>query len=240
MKVGSNVRLQNLGKVFPGHIPHSRNVPRSQLVDVDVRALRPKDQLEQILNKRIGLSKSKMKGTATDGNIVCSCGNGVLASIVALALHEVGVENAAVYDGSLFSMPRPKPLRSAWETINQFWYRHHVPSYDLSSIPSGKSARTYTEQLMQSTDHGETGWYRSIRIKGTIVIGRRRDVVLKHVESAKSRKNDCSPQVADENYQVVQTNIGGKITSRPIMSELKIMLVNTSAVETTHKHVLDV
>lgn len=83
-----------------GHIPRSRNVPSTELVNADARALRPKDQLEHILNARIGMSTEQMKGRTTDGNVVCSCGSGVTAAIVALALHEVGVENAAVYDGS--------------------------------------------------------------------------------------------------------------------------------------------
>jgi thiosulfate/3-mercaptopyruvate sulfurtransferase len=33
-------------------------------------------------------------------NVVTSCGSGVTASVVALALHELGHPRAAVYDGS--------------------------------------------------------------------------------------------------------------------------------------------
>lgn len=33
-------------------------------------------------------------------NIVCSCGSGVTASIVYLALEKIGAKNISVYDGS--------------------------------------------------------------------------------------------------------------------------------------------
>jgi thiosulfate/3-mercaptopyruvate sulfurtransferase len=73
----------------PGHIPGSVNTPFAALVDPVTGMMKPKDAIAAVLS-RVDLSRP----------IACSCGSGVTACVVALGLHELGVGNAAVYDGS--------------------------------------------------------------------------------------------------------------------------------------------
>jgi thiosulfate/3-mercaptopyruvate sulfurtransferase len=73
-----------------GHIPGSLSVPYAGLVDAD-GTLKPQEQLEKIFKSSSADLKKK---------IACSCGSGVTACVVALALHELGHKDAAVYDGS--------------------------------------------------------------------------------------------------------------------------------------------
>ena len=72
-----------------GHLPGSLNVPFTTLV-VDGR-LRPADELRAIF-ERAGVDLGKP--------IVTSCGSGVTASTLALALQVAGARDVAVYDGS--------------------------------------------------------------------------------------------------------------------------------------------
>jgi thiosulfate/3-mercaptopyruvate sulfurtransferase len=72
-----------------GHIPASLNVPVSAL-SVDGH-LRPANELNAIFAEA-GIDLAKP--------IVTSCGSGVTASTLALALQVAGAENVAVYDGS--------------------------------------------------------------------------------------------------------------------------------------------
>lgn len=71
-----------------GHIPNSMNIPCSQLVD-DNGFIKSKEQLKQLF-QNIDLEK----------RIITTCGSGVTACALTLALHHLGHENVAVYDGS--------------------------------------------------------------------------------------------------------------------------------------------
>jgi thiosulfate/3-mercaptopyruvate sulfurtransferase len=73
-----------------GHLPGSRNVP-SQLLLNDDGTLKPVPELEKIF-----------AGAGIDPTlpVITSCGSGVTASILSLALAVLGQTNAAVYDGS--------------------------------------------------------------------------------------------------------------------------------------------
>ncbi|MDB5395683.1 MAG: sseA [Rhodospirillales bacterium] len=73
-----------------GHIPNSRSLPFTDLIDPTDKTLLPVDQLR---------SKLTAAGAA-DGPIVASCGSGVTACVIALALNEIGRPDVAVYDGS--------------------------------------------------------------------------------------------------------------------------------------------
>jgi thiosulfate/3-mercaptopyruvate sulfurtransferase len=73
-----------------GHIPGSVNVHYATLVNSD-GTLRNADELHSIVQSA-GLDTSKP--------IVASCGTGVTACAVVLALDVMGVNNAAVFDGS--------------------------------------------------------------------------------------------------------------------------------------------
>ena len=70
-----------------GHIPGSRSLPFADLIDPESKMLLPPERLRARL-------------TAHDGPIVTSCGSGVTACVLALAYHEIGRPNVAVYDGS--------------------------------------------------------------------------------------------------------------------------------------------
>jgi thiosulfate/3-mercaptopyruvate sulfurtransferase len=73
-----------------GRIPSSKNVPFANLLNAD-----------GTLKDEAGLRAAfKAAGVATDRPVVASCGSGVTAGVIALALAEIGAPDAAVYDGS--------------------------------------------------------------------------------------------------------------------------------------------
>lgn len=73
-----------------GHIPGSRNVHYARLVQPD-GTLRPAAELRAIMEEA---------GVAVDRPVVASCGSGVTACAVVLALEVLGARETAVYDGS--------------------------------------------------------------------------------------------------------------------------------------------
>jgi thiosulfate/3-mercaptopyruvate sulfurtransferase len=73
-----------------GHIPGSRNVPYAALLNAD-GTLKPAAELAAVLAKA---------GVEVERPVVATCGSGVTAGIVALALAVLGRPDAAVYDGS--------------------------------------------------------------------------------------------------------------------------------------------
>jgi thiosulfate/3-mercaptopyruvate sulfurtransferase len=73
-----------------GHIPGSLSLPHTELIAADGTLLP-----ETELRRRFEASGLEAKRPA-----VTSCGSGVTAAILALALHRLGVPDAAVYDGS--------------------------------------------------------------------------------------------------------------------------------------------
>jgi thiosulfate/3-mercaptopyruvate sulfurtransferase len=73
-----------------GHIPGSRNVPFASLLEAD-GTLKGATELRAIF-ARAGVDAGKP--------VVASCGSGVTAGVVALALAVLGRPDAAVYDGS--------------------------------------------------------------------------------------------------------------------------------------------
>lgn len=75
--------------VAPGHIPGSINVPASELVK-DGRLASP-DQITKAFDEA---------GYDPSQPVIASCGSGVSAAIVWLALEAIGKQPAALYDGS--------------------------------------------------------------------------------------------------------------------------------------------
>ena len=73
-----------------GHIPGSKNVPSQMLLNAD-GTFKSADELGEIF-KSVGINVAKP--------VVASCGSGVTASMLALALAVLGQTNAGVYDGS--------------------------------------------------------------------------------------------------------------------------------------------
>lgn len=70
-----------------GHMPGSFCVPASTLINSD-KQMKPADELRPILQDFISAP------------VVTSCGSGVSAALIALALARLGNWNAAIYDGS--------------------------------------------------------------------------------------------------------------------------------------------
>jgi thiosulfate/3-mercaptopyruvate sulfurtransferase len=73
-----------------GHMPGSFSVPSGALVSAD-GALKSADELRTIFRDA---------GTEPRKGAICTCGSGVTAPIIALALARLGHWDAAVYDGS--------------------------------------------------------------------------------------------------------------------------------------------
>jgi len=73
-----------------GHIPGSLNVPYERLYHADATLLPPADLRRAFETAGVDLERP----------IVTTCGSGITASVLALALHVVGHGDAAVYDGS--------------------------------------------------------------------------------------------------------------------------------------------
>ena len=74
-----------------GHIPGARNVPYADLFDPKTGAMKSLDEL-----------RKAFAGAAVDMGkpIVTTCGSGVSALVLTLALYRLGVRGTALYDGS--------------------------------------------------------------------------------------------------------------------------------------------
>jgi thiosulfate/3-mercaptopyruvate sulfurtransferase len=74
-----------------GHIPGALNLPYNNLFDAATGTMKPLDELRRAFTGA---------GVDTAKPIVTSCGSGVSAGVLTLALYRLGVENTALYDGS--------------------------------------------------------------------------------------------------------------------------------------------
>lgn len=74
-----------------GHIPGSRNVPYAELFDADTGAMRSLEELRRAFTGA-GVDLAKP--------IVTTCGSGVSALVLTLALYRLGARGTALYDGS--------------------------------------------------------------------------------------------------------------------------------------------
>ncbi|CAN5155290.1 3-mercaptopyruvate sulfurtransferase [soil metagenome] len=74
-----------------GHIPGSRNLPYARLFDATTGAMKSLDELrEAFVGAGVDLTRP----------IVTTCGSGVSALVLTLALYRLGVRGSALYDGS--------------------------------------------------------------------------------------------------------------------------------------------
>eukprot|EP00775_Hariotina_reticulata_P014589 gene14589-14720_t len=77
-----------------GHMPGSKSVPFVQVYESEQMAgarLKPVDELESVF---------RAAGVDVQAPLVCSCGSGLTACVLALALHQVTGQLVPVYDGS--------------------------------------------------------------------------------------------------------------------------------------------
>ena len=72
-----------------GHIPGSTNVPFTDLLENGF--FKPDDEL------RILLAQA---GVSNDVHVITSCGSGVTAAVLCLALERIGIQQISLYDGS--------------------------------------------------------------------------------------------------------------------------------------------
>lgn len=73
-----------------GHIPNTLSLPFTDLVDPAAKTLLPNDQL-----------KAKLTAAGLmEGPVTVTCGSGVTACVIALALNQLGKPDVAIYDGS--------------------------------------------------------------------------------------------------------------------------------------------
>ena len=77
--------------VRPGHIPGSTNLHYAQILSGDPAVLKPLPELEALFDA---------VGAGLGQPVVTTCGSGISACLLALALHELGRSPVAVYDGS--------------------------------------------------------------------------------------------------------------------------------------------
>jgi thiosulfate/3-mercaptopyruvate sulfurtransferase len=73
-----------------GHIPGARNVPYSELLTADGTMKSPDALRQAFVERGVDLSRPA----------VTSCGSGITAAVVLLALESAGARQAALYDGS--------------------------------------------------------------------------------------------------------------------------------------------
>lgn len=86
-----------------GHIPGSRNVPYAELFDATTGVMKSLDELRKAFaGGGVDLTKP----------IVTTCGSGVSALVLTLALYRLGVRGTALYDGSWseWGLPGGPPL----------------------------------------------------------------------------------------------------------------------------------
>ena len=76
-----------------GHIPTSLNQPWNTLIDPVTGLMQP-GHLPPNLQEAAKIAQS------TGQPVVCTCGSGMTACVLALALHEAGTDRVAIYDGS--------------------------------------------------------------------------------------------------------------------------------------------
>jgi thiosulfate/3-mercaptopyruvate sulfurtransferase len=81
-----------------GHIPGSRNLPYNVLFDAATGTMKPIDELRKAFTGT---------GLELDKPIVTTCGSGVSAAVLTLALYRLGVRGSALYDGSWSEWGQP-------------------------------------------------------------------------------------------------------------------------------------
>ena len=77
--------------VRPGHIPGSKNLHYAQILSGDPASLKPLPELEALFDS---------VGAGHGEQVLTTCGSGISACLLAVALHELGRSPVAVYDGS--------------------------------------------------------------------------------------------------------------------------------------------
>jgi thiosulfate/3-mercaptopyruvate sulfurtransferase len=88
-----------------GHIPGSLNLDYAGLIEPETGALRGEDEIR---------ARFAAAGYDPSRPVVTSCGSGITACVLALALQRAGLGEAAIYDGSWaeWGLPGPLPIET--------------------------------------------------------------------------------------------------------------------------------
>lgn len=88
-----------------GHIPGALNLPFGELLDPATKRLLSPEKIA---------ARFAAAGLPESGPVTASCGSGITACVLALGLHRIGREDAAVYDGSWaeWGMPGGTPVET--------------------------------------------------------------------------------------------------------------------------------
>ncbi len=81
-----------------GHIPGSLNLPFTEIIDPNSQTFLANEEIRR---------RFEAEGLNLSRPVVASCGSGVTAGVLALALHRLGHRDTAVYDGSWLEWGRP-------------------------------------------------------------------------------------------------------------------------------------
>ena len=88
-----------------GHIPGSRSLPFTELLNSNDQTLRPAEELR---------GSFEAAGIDMKRPVVATCGSGITAAVLALGLHVAGHKEVAVYDGSWaeWGLPGDTPVEN--------------------------------------------------------------------------------------------------------------------------------
>lgn len=103
-----------------GHIPGSHNLPFSRLLDPSSGLVLPPAALRQAFEEA---------GVNPNATTICSCGSGITACVLALALHRIGNTCVSVYDGAWAEWGSLPDLPVATRTAGR--------SSHISALPQG-------------------------------------------------------------------------------------------------------
>ena len=92
---------RDMGYARPGRIAGSRNLPFPALLDNDTGELVTDAELRAHFTETGALERER---------VISYCGGGIAATLNAFALHLLGHQNVAVYDGSLNEWTRDESL----------------------------------------------------------------------------------------------------------------------------------
>jgi thiosulfate/3-mercaptopyruvate sulfurtransferase len=81
-----------------GHIPGSLSLPHGELLDPETRALKPPEELR---------TRFEAAGVDFKQPVVTTCGSGITAAVLALALELAGHRRVALFDGAWADWGRP-------------------------------------------------------------------------------------------------------------------------------------